>query len=112
MAYRVPRRDRVLALSLFRWRVVGHEIVRIVGKRLPLLRAPPLRAGVPGIAEGDDVIDLDGLAQVPFDRVSGVRVMKDPVGHVASGPVLECDLQQVALNEIISPISANAGART
>src|SRR5699024_3414466 len=90
--------------------VDGHEVVRVVGERLTLFSTPVLRAGVPGVAEGDDVVDLDGLAQAPLDHASRVRVMQDPVGHIAVGPVLVGDLGRVAIQDLVAQVAATTDA--
>src|SRR5699024_11912760 len=102
----VPLGDGVVALGHVRRGVDGDEVGRIVGEAPSLLAAPVLRAGVPGVAEGDDVVDLHVLAQVPLDRGPRVRVMQDPVGGLAVGPILVGDLHTVTAHDLVTGVAA------
>ena len=85
---RQPGGGVAVALLLVRRPVDGEEVDRVVGEVDPLRLRQPLRTGLPGVAEGDDVVDLHGGARAgaadEVDRIPGVRIVQHAGEDAAS----------------------------
>ena len=74
-------------------------------------QAQLLRPGLPGVAEGDDMVDLDGcacaLAPGEGDDCVRVGVVQHPAGHGAAvGAGLDDDVGKVSAQDVVSGITA------
>jgi len=93
LVLRQPGRGVTVALLIVRRAACGEQVEGIVGERRPLLRRERLRALLPRVAEGDDMVDLhqlrSALAADEGDRRAGVRIVErargDPAAAVTNG---------------------------
>ncbi|WJY98729.1 hypothetical protein CHAN_00425 [Corynebacterium hansenii] len=108
---RQPRRGVAVALALVRRPVDGHQVQRVIGERPPRVAVEPLRALLPGVGHGHDVVDLHRARRprpsLERDRRAGERIVQGPgQRHAVVGVRLDLHVDQVAPQDVVARVAA------
>src|SRR5690606_14497962 len=88
----------------------GEQVQRVVGELAAGLLVPARSAGLPGVGERDDVIDVDrAVLAIEVDGVAAVRGVEGAaLDDAAVRPALEGDRGEVAAQNVVSGVAAVA----